>query len=84
MMTTLLMTTTGEASAQADAENFYRSERVKAEKVAFPNLYGMRIGAMLFRPDGMAAEESRPAVIVGHPMGAVKEQSAVLYATKMA
>lgn len=32
----------------------------------------------------MKAGETYPAIIVGHPMGAVKEQSANLYATKMA
>lgn len=32
----------------------------------------------------MKAGEKYPAIIVGHPMGAVKEQSANLYATKMA
>lgn len=32
----------------------------------------------------MKEGEKYPAIIVGHPMGAVKEQSANLYATKMA
>jgi fermentation-respiration switch protein FrsA (DUF1100 family) len=32
----------------------------------------------------MNPQRKNPAIIVGHPMGAVKEQSANLYATKMA
>ena len=44
----------------------------------------MKIGAALFLPQDMKADVKYPAIIVGHPMGAVKEQSANLYATKMA
>ena len=44
----------------------------------------MKVGAALFLPQDMKADIKYPAIIVGHPMGAVKEQSANLYATKMA
>lgn len=44
----------------------------------------MRVGGNLFLPKDMKAGEKYPAIIVGHPMGAVKEQSANLYATKLA
>ena len=71
-------------SAQTDADNFYRSDAVTAEKVSFPNQYKMKVGANLFRPKEMKPGEKRPAIIVGHPMGAVKEQAANLYAIKMA
>ena len=54
------------------------------EKVSFPNLYKMKVGVNLFLPRDMKPGEKRSAVIVGHPMGAVKEQSADLYATKLA
>lgn len=72
------------SSAQNDADNFYRSNSVKAEKVSFQNQYRMKIGANLFLPSSMKPGEKYPAIIVGHPMGAVKEQGANLYAAKMA
>jgi len=74
----------GISSAQTDADNFYKSDKVNVEKVSFPNLYKMKVGANLFLPRDMKPGEKRSAVIVGHPMGAVKEQSADLYATKLA
>lgn len=70
--------------AQADADNFYKSEAVNKEKVSFLNQYKMKVEGNLFLPKEMKEGERRPAIIVGHPMGAVKEQSANLYATKMA
>lgn len=44
----------------------------------------MKVVGNLFLPKNMKEGEKYPAIIVGHPMGAVKEQSANLYATKMA
>lgn len=70
--------------AQTDADNFYKSNLVNTEKVSFPNQYKMKVAGNLFVPKGMKAGDKYPAIIVGHPMGAVKEQSANLYATKMA
>lgn len=70
--------------AQTDADNFYKSSLVKAEKVSFSNLYKMKVAGNLYLPKDMKEGETYPAIIVGHPMGAVKEQSADLYATKMA
>lgn len=70
--------------AQADADNFYKSHALDTEKVSFPNLYKMKVSGTLFRPVNMKADAKYPAIIVGHPMGAVKEQSANLYAAKMA
>lgn len=70
--------------AQTDADNFYKSEAVNKEKVSFLNQYKMKVEGNLFLPKEMKEGERRPAIIVGHPMGAVKEQSANLYATKMA
>ena len=66
------------------ADNFYRSDKVTVEKVTFNNLYGMPVVANLFVPKNLAPASKNAAIVVGHPMGAVKEQSANLYATKMA
>ncbi|MDQ0654082.1 alpha/beta hydrolase [Pseudomonas cedrina] len=66
------------------ADNFYQSDQVTVEKVTFKNQYGMAIAGNLFVPKHPAATAKYAAIIVGHPMGAVKEQSANLYATKMA
>lgn len=66
------------------ANNFYTSDRVTLQKVAFRNQYQMHVAASLFIPKTLDRNEKNPAIVVGHPMGAVKEQSANLYATKMA
>lgn len=66
------------------ADNFYKSEKVTVEKVSFKNQYGMKVAGNLFTLKGLDPNAKNAAIIVGHPMGAVKEQSANLYATKMA
>ena len=85
LTTVLLMAiSTSMSFAQTDADNFYKSNAVNVEKVSFLNQYKMRVGGNLFLPKDMKAGEKYPAIIVGHTMGAVKEQSANLYATKLA
>lgn len=66
------------------ADNFYTSDAVTRDEVSFPTLYGTKVAGNLFLPKDRAADAALPALVVGHPMGAVKEQSANLYATKMA
>jgi uncharacterized protein len=66
------------------ADNFYTSDRVDVQKVSFKNQYGMNVAGNLFVPKDLNRNVKSPAMVVGHPMGAVKEQSANLYATKMA
>lgn len=66
------------------ADNFYKSDKVTVEKVTFNNQYGMKVAGNLFTPKDLDPKSRNAAIIVGHPMGAVKEQSANLYATKMA
>jgi uncharacterized protein len=66
------------------ANNFYKSDKVTMQKVAFKNQYNMNVVGNLFIPKGLNQNTKNPAIIVGHPMGAVKEQTANLYATKMA
>jgi fermentation-respiration switch protein FrsA (DUF1100 family) len=83
-MTTL---STSQAMAQDmfnDADNFYKSEGVDVEKIAFKNKLGMKVVGNLFIPKALNRDTRTSAIIVGHPMGAVKEQSANLYATKLA
>lgn len=72
---------TGDTSHGAD--NWYQSSQVTKTPVSFKNLYGMNLAGNLFEPkDGY--DQALPAIVVGAPNGAVKEQSANLYATKMA
>lgn len=68
----------------ADADNFYKSGNVTVQAVSFRNQYKMDVAGNLFLPKNLNENVRHPAIIVGHPMGAVKEQSADLYATKMA
>ena len=66
------------------ADNFYVSDRVTIEKVTFRNQYGMTVVGNLFMADDLDRGRRHGALVVGHPMGAVKEQSANFYATRMA
>ena len=72
------------ADRPADADNFYRSDKVEVQKVTFKNQYKMYIAGNLYLPKDMDKSKKHAAIIVGHPVGAVKEQSADLYAVKMA
>ncbi|MBD8213392.1 alpha/beta hydrolase [Erwinia persicina] len=66
------------------ADNFYTSDKVTRQKVTFKNQYQMNVVGNLFVPRGQRQNDRRPAIVVGHPMGAVKEQSSNLYAQKLA
>ena len=66
------------------ADNFYTSDQVTVKKISFKNKYEMKVVGNLFVPNALNRDTTHPALVVGHPMGAVKEQSANLYATKMA
>src|SRR4030095_12927679 len=66
------------------ADNFYKSDKVTTQKVTFKNQYNMDVVGNLFIPKDSNQNTKNPAIIVGHPMGAVKEQSANLYAQKLA
>jgi fermentation-respiration switch protein FrsA (DUF1100 family) len=85
----LVLSTTGvEVASAADmsngADNFYKNDKVTMQKVTFKNQYNMKVVGNLFIPKDLNQNVKNPAIVVGHPMGAVKEQSANLYATKMA
>ncbi len=66
------------------ADNFFKSDRVTVQKVSFKNQYQFTVAGNLFIPEGVDRSARSPAIIVGHPMGAVKEQSSNLYAQKLA
>lgn len=66
------------------ANNFYVSDKVIRTAVSFPDQFRMQVAASLFVPKALDRSVKSPAIVVGHPMGAVKEQSANLYATMMA
>ena len=66
------------------ADNFYKSDKVTTQKVTFKNQYNMDIVGNLFIPKDLNQNTKNPAIIAGHPMGAVKEQSANMYAQKLA
>ena len=63
---------------------FKVSDRVTMYAVTFQNQYQMAVAGHLFIPNRMDRKTKNPAIIVGHPMGAVKEQSADVYASNMA
>ncbi|TCM52749.1 hypothetical protein C8J36_108194 [Rhizobium sp. PP-F2F-G48] len=81
----LFDSTTAKAQDMSNgASNFYTSDRVTLQKVAFKTQDRTTVAGNLFVPKDLDRAAKHPAIIVGHPMGAVKEQSANLYATKMA
>ncbi|KAI6778259.1 uncharacterized protein J7T54_004166 [Emericellopsis cladophorae] len=66
------------------ADNFYRSNNVQIQPIMFPTLYRTDVAGNLFLPRNLSRSVENPVIVVGHPMGAVKERSANLYATKLA
>ena len=63
---------------------FKVSDRIAMYKVTFKNQYKMNVVGHLFVPKNLDRNQKHSAIIVGHPMGAVKEQSANVYAANMA
>ncbi|MCD8238944.1 MAG: alpha/beta hydrolase [Clostridiales bacterium] len=63
-------------------KTFPKSEKVNHSKVTFHNRYGITLAADMYVPKG--AEGKLAAIAVCGPFGAVKEQSAGLYAQTMA
>ena len=83
VLATIPLTAVGQDMAHG-ADNFYHSTQLTSEKVRFNNQYHMQIVGNLYVPKNRRPGQALPAIIVGHPMGAVKEQSADLYAQKLA
>jgi fermentation-respiration switch protein FrsA (DUF1100 family) len=62
---------------------FPKSEKVDHQKVTFKNRYGITLVGDLYLPK-IRGNSRLPAIAVGGPFGAVKEQSSGLYAQTMA
>jgi fermentation-respiration switch protein FrsA (DUF1100 family) len=67
-----------------DYKTFVVSNRIEMYQVSFKNQYNMKVAGHLFIPKNLDRSKQNAALIVGHPMGAVKEQSANVYASNMA
>ena len=67
-----------------DGNNFYVSDKVQIKEVQFKNIYGMRVAGAVFTPKQMDMKKKYPAIVISHPFGAVRQQAANLYATKLA
>jgi fermentation-respiration switch protein FrsA (DUF1100 family) len=65
-------------------KTFPRSERVEHRKVTFNNRLGITLVADLYIPKDLDRRAQHPALVVGTPFGAVKEQASGLYAQTMA
>ncbi len=63
---------------------FEVSNSIEMYQVSFKNQYNMKVAGHLFIPKNLDKSKQNAAIIVGHPMGAVKEQSANVYASNMA
>ncbi|GAA6614657.1 hypothetical protein NUACC26_004410 [Scytonema sp. NUACC26] len=63
---------------------FQVRDNVTMYKVTFKNQYKMNVAGHLFIPKNLDRSKKHSAIVVGHPMGSVKEQSANVYAANMA
>jgi uncharacterized protein len=82
----LTLTSAAPAAAQTSAawdKTFAKSDRVDHQKVTFKNRYGITLVGDLYLPKNRGSARL-PAIAVGGPFGAVKEQSSGLYAQTMA
>jgi hypothetical protein len=61
-------------------KTFPQSDKVIHQKVSFNNRLGINLVADLYIPKNLDRSKKHPAIVVGGPYGAVKEQSAGLYA----
>jgi hypothetical protein len=65
-------------------KTFKLSDKVKHEKVSYPNRYGITLSADMYMPKNMDKSKKYPALVIGTPYGGVKEQGAGIYAQTMA
>ncbi|MDQ0668255.1 alpha/beta hydrolase [Pseudomonas sp. W2I6] len=78
--------TGGSYAAEEDKwdKTFPRSDKVTVQKVTFKNRINLSVVGDLYLPKGLDKTQKHAAIIVGHPFGGVKEQTAGLYAQRMA
>ncbi len=67
-------TSSMEKIADKSFPTFQVPENVEVFKVGFDNQYGMRLAGYLFMPENLKGKAK--GIIIGHPMGASKEQAA--------
>lgn len=68
---------------QTERYTFQPSDKVTRQAVTFKNRYGTTVAADLYVPKNRGSERL-PALVISGPFGAVKEQSAGLYANELA
>lgn len=64
-------------------EKVLNSSTIEAAAVSFPH-DTIKVSGYLYLPQGQMPEGGWPAVVIGHPTGGVKEQTAGVYAVKLA
>lgn len=65
-------------------DNWYQSHIVTVQPITFQTQNNLTIAGNLFTQTNLSSTTNNSAIVVGHPMGATEEQSANLYATKLA
>ncbi len=65
-------------------KTFPKSDKVKHQKVTYPNRYGISVAADMYLPKDLDESKKHAALVVGTPYGGVKEQGAGIYAQTMA
>lgn len=63
-------------------KTFSVGDTVNLYRVSFSNQYGMEVVGNLFMPKKLKGKVS--AIVIGHPMGAVKEQASCVYGNSLA
>ena len=75
-------TSTMQLLEQKNFPTFEVPAGVHVYRVSFDNQYGMNLVGYLFMPDKLQGKAQ--AIVIGHPMGASKEQAAAVYAAQLA
>ena len=65
-------------------DNFYQSQTVSRQDIKFQNILGMEQVGTLVLPQYFDKNKQYPALVIGHPFAAVRQQASLLYAQKLA